>query len=264
MEMLVNSSTTPNPTLELSFSAAEVLESFKGKRVFITGHTGFKGSWLSLMLSQAGAILKGYALSPDHANALYTHLEPKLGMESVIADIRDQKRLRGELLAFNPEFIFHLAAQPLVRYSYQQPIETFEVNVMGTANLLESMRGLTNKCSAVIVTTDKVYENDESGVPFREESPLGGHDPYSSSKAAAEIVAQSYMRSFFGVKSEVGSQLSGVKDPVIAIATARAGNVIGGGDRAADRIIPDLVTALETGTTLKVRNPEAVRPWQHV
>jgi len=270
---------TTSESTEIKTSPVDVIESFRGKKVFITGHTGFKGSWLTLLLSNAGAILKGYALAPDGENALYSYLEPDLKIDSVIADIRDAANLRDAITTFEPDFVFHLAAQPLVRYSYTAPVETFEVNVMGTVHLLEALRHLPNKCTAVIVTTDKVYENNESGVPFKETDPLGGHDPYSSSKAACEIVVASYLKSYFSVgvdvselavasrQSAVASQQSAVGSrqlPVIGIATARAGNVIGGGDWAKDRIIPDLVAALESGNTLQVRNPGAVRPWQHV
>ncbi|MDQ3052105.1 MAG: CDP-glucose 4,6-dehydratase [Bacteroidota bacterium] len=242
--------------LVANVTPAQVLEHFKGKKVFITGHTGFKGSWLSLLLSEAGALLKGYSLAPDHENSLYENLEPHLNLESVIADIRNADKIKQEILSFQPDFIFHLAAQPLVRYSYAHPAETFEVNVMGTVHVLEAIRDVSKKCTAVIITTDKVYENNEAGMPFKEQDKLGGHDPYSSSKAAAEIVVQSYQKSFFPLQ-EWNSHLK-------AVATARAGNVIGGGDRSADRIIPDLIKSLESGNTLQVRNPDAVRPWQHV
>lgn len=235
---------------------SQVLDFFRGKKVFITGHTGFKGSWLSLLLSNAGATVKGYALAPDHADSLFENLAKKLDMESVIADIRDENKLQAEIESFRPEFLFHLAAQPLVRYSYVLPLMTFEVNVMGTVHVLEAMRKAKHACTAVIITTDKVYENNESGKPFTESDPLGGHDPYSSSKAAAEIVCQSYSKSFFPPANYSEHQK--------AIATARAGNVIGGGDRSSDRIIPDLVNSLEKGLELNLRNPEAVRPWQHV
>jgi len=239
-----------------NFTNAEVLKSFSGKRVFITGHTGFKGSWLCVLLNHAGAIIKGYSLAPVYENSLYENLEKNLHIDSQINDIRDSEKLKQSILNFKPDFIFHLAAQPLVRYSYQHPLETFEVNITGTAHVLEAIRSLQNKCTAVIVTTDKVYENNESGLAFKESDPLGGHDPYSSSKAGAEIITQSYQRSFFRVDQFNSHQK--------AVATARAGNVIGGGDRATDRIIPDLVKALENNKPLEVRNPSAIRPWQHV
>lgn len=231
-------------------SLAHSLKFYSGKKVFITGHTGFKGAWLTLLMQQAGAEIMGYSLEPENPS-LYKAISDQLQLNSVIADIRDFKKLDKEVQQFEPDFIFHLAAQPLVRYSYQQPLETFEVNVMGTANLLETARKLTKPCSAVIVTTDKVYENNETGLPFKETDPLGGHDPYSSSKACAELVCQSYMRSFSD-------------NNYLGIATARAGNVIGGGDYATDRIIPDLVKAFINNQTLQIRNPQSVRPWQHV
>lgn len=238
------------------FSNSEVLKSYSGKKVFITGHTGFKGAWLCLMLLKGGAKVKGYALAPEYENSLFELCNVQSTVESQLADIRDIEKLKQSIISFQPDYIFHLAAQPLVRYSYHHPLETFEVNVMGTANVLEAMRSLEKKCTAVIITTDKVYENEEMGIPFRETDPLGGHDPYSSSKAGAEIVTQSYQRSFFPIQELNTHQKS--------IATARAGNVIGGGDRATDRIIPDLVKSLEQGSILRVRNPQAIRPWQHV
>lgn len=234
----------------------EVLNTYKGKKVFITGHTGFKGSWLSVLMDKAGAITKGYALAPDHENSLFDNLKNNLKIESQIDDIRNSENLKKSILEFQPDFIFHMAAQPLVRYSYQHPIETFEVNIMGTANLLEAVRSLSKKCTVIIITTDKVYENDESGKPFKESDPLGGYDPYSSSKAGTEIIVQSYQRSYFSTTSFNIHQK--------AIATVRAGNVIGGGDRANDRIIPDLVRSIESNLPLQVRNPSAIRPWQHV
>lgn len=239
-----------------NFTNEEVLNSYSGKRVFITGHTGFKGSWLCVLMNYAGAVTKGYSLAPVYENSLFENLEKSLDIDSQIADIRDFGKLKKAILDFKPDFIFHLAAQPLVRYSYQHPLETFEVNITGTAHVLEAIRSLSHKCTAVIVTTDKVYENNEDGTAFKESDPLGGHDPYSSSKAGAEIVTQSYQRSFFQIQQFNSHQK--------AVATARAGNVIGGGDRATDRIIPDLVKALENNKTLDVRNPVAIRPWQHV
>ncbi len=241
--------------LVTDLTAAQVLEHYRGKKVFITGHTGFKGSWLSLLLSRAGAILKGYALAPE-TNSLYGKVEPHLTIDSVLADLREPHRLNEAIHTFRPDYLFHLAAQPLVRYSYLHPVETFDVNVMGTVHVLEALRTLPGSCAAVLVTTDKVYENNETGIPFGEGDPLGGHDPYSSSKAAAEIVVQSYAKSFFPLHEFTAHQKS--------VATARAGNVIGGGDYAPDRIIPDLVRAVNAGKPLQLRNPQAVRPWQHV
>lgn len=230
---------------------------FSGKKVFLTGHTGFKGSWLSIWLKMAGANVLGYALNPDDERSLFSLTNPLVGVESVIADIRDFETLQDQVAKFAPDFVFHLAAQPLVRLSYKQPKDTFDVNVMGTVNLLEAVRGLQKKCTVVVITTDKVYENKETGKHYLEDDKLGGYDPYSASKACAEIVADSYRKSFFyaNVESPQGR---------VRLATARAGNVIGGGDYSKDRIIPDVVTALERGEEIVVRNPKSVRPWQHV
>jgi CDP-glucose 4,6-dehydratase len=229
---------------------------YKGRKVFVTGHTGFKGSWLIMMLHRFGAVIKGYALAPENTTDLYPSINGDALCQSVIADIRDLERLRKEILEFEPDFIFHLAAQPLVRYSYNNPVDTFEVNVIGTVNVLEAARPLKNKCSIVIVTTDKVYENPELNQAFREEDKLGGHDPYSSSKACAEIVTESYRRSFFNPTQYHVHQKS--------VASARAGNVIGGGDFAVDRIVPDIIRSLSAGSPVPVRNPNSIRPWQHV
>jgi CDP-glucose 4,6-dehydratase len=229
---------------------------YKGKRVFLTGHTGFKGSWLLTWLHDMGAVVKGYALDPKSGNELYTDIKGDELCESVIADIRDAERLSAEMKSFKPDFVFHLAAQPLVRLSYSIPVETFAVNAMGTAHVLEAMRQLEHPCTGVMITTDKVYENPETGVPFKEDDKLGGHDPYSASKAAAEIVISSYRSSFF--------QPSKIKDHGISISSARAGNVIGGGDMAEDRIIPDIIRALISDRKISIRNPKATRPWEHV
>jgi len=231
-------------------------KSFKGKKIFLTGHTGFKGSWMSVWLDLLGAQVKGYALKPERIS-LYNKIQKNLHKhESVIADIRDKKKLQKEILSFQPDFIFHFAAQPLVRESYRTPVETFEVNAIGTANVLESLRQLKKKCVAVIVTTDKVYENLETDYAYKESDKLGGHDPYSSSKAAAEIITQSFRLSFF--KPDNFSQHKK------SISTVRAGNVIGGGDYAEDRIVPDIFRALSGSSVISIRNPKAVRPWQHV
>ncbi len=230
------------------------LSYYKGKKIFITGHTGFKGSWLMACLGNAGAVVKGYALQPEY-DGLFNLLQDNYG-ESVIADIRDKERLRNEILYFRTDFIFHLAAQPLVRRSYEIPAETFEVNVTGTANLLEALRELDKKCTAVIVTTDKVYENKEKDILYKEADRLGGYDPYSASKACAELVVDSFRNSFFNVTHIAEHQK--------AIASARAGNVIGGGDWSTDRIIPDIIRALQQEKIILVRNPSAIRPWQHV
>ena len=227
-----------------------------GKRVFITGHTGFKGTWLSLWLNELGAILKGYALAPDNEKCIYNVTKPFQKAESIIADIRNKELLQKEILDFQPDFIFHLAAQPLVRLSYDIPSETFEINAIGTANLLEALKRLDKKCTVIIITTDKVYENIEQDVLYKETDRLGGYDPYSASKACTEIVLDSFRNSFFNPL-----QFSHHKK---AIASARAGNVIGGGDYSKDRIISDIVNALSTGEDIVVRNPSSVRPWQHV
>ncbi len=229
---------------------------FKNKKVFLTGHTGFKGAWMSVWLSELGAVVKGYALKAEEPS-LYRMINTQLkNHQSVIADIRNKTRLEKEITSFQPDFIFHMAAQPLVRESYTIPLETFEVNVMGTAHVLEAVKKLSKKCVVVIITTDKVYKNPENGKPFKEEDPLGGHDPYSSSKAAAEIVTASYRLSFFHPDH--------YKEHKKSVSTARAGNVIGGGDYAKDRIVPDIIRALQAEKVVTVRNPLAVRPWQHV
>jgi CDP-glucose 4,6-dehydratase len=245
MENLVKSG-----NLTLDFSA------YRNKKVFLTGHTGFKGSWMLAWLHELGAVVKGYALAQNDENALYTGMQGDLLCHSVIADIRDKERLESELLTFQPDFIFHLAAQPLVRLSYEIPLETWEVNVLGTAHLLEAVRKLEKPCSVVLITTDKVYENREWHYPYREADRLGGYDPYSASKAGAELVIASYRNSFFNTSMHHLHKKS--------IASARAGNVIGGGDWAKDRIIPDIVRALQKGEEVIVRNPNSVRPWQHV
>ena len=233
------------------------LESYyKGKKVFITGHTGFKGAWLMACLHLCGAEIKGYALAPAYEGGLFDVLEPQhLGL-SVIADIRDRLRLRQELLDFQPDHVFHLAAQPLVRRSYEIPAETFDINVTGTANLLEAIAALEKKCTVVVITTDKVYENKEQHILYREGDVLGGYDPYSASKACTELVVSSFRNSFFH-PSRVAVHGKG-------IASVRAGNVIGGGDWSRDRIIPDIVRALLQEQPILLRNPASVRPWQHV
>ncbi len=229
---------------------------YRGKRVFITGHTGFKGSWLMAWLHQLGATVKGYALAPEHDECLFNILEPLDSCESVIADIRNRQKLKEEVLSFQPDYIFHLAAQPLVRRSYQLPAETFEVNAIGTANLLEAVNGLPNKCSVIVITTDKVYENKEQDILYNETDVLGGYDPYSASKACTEFVVSSFRNSFFNVDK--------IEQHKKGIVSVRAGNVIGGGDFSEDRIIPDIIRALKQQKIIEVRNPGAVRPWQHV
>lgn len=233
------------------------LESYyKGKRVFLTGHTGFKGSWMLYWLHLLGAEVKGYALAPENDQDHFNTIHGSELCESVIADIRDKDRLEKEILDFHPDYIFHLAAQPLVRLSYQIPSDTFAVNAIGTAYVLDAVRQLIKPCIVVLITTDKVYENKEWHYPYRETDRLGGHDPYSASKACAELIISSYRNSFFPTE--------GYPVHLKSIASARAGNVIGGGDWSKDRIIPDIVRALSKNESIEVRNPDAVRPWQHV
>ena len=229
---------------------------YKGKKVLVTGHTGFKGAWFITWLYQLGAIIKGFSLAPEDENGLFNIVKEKISLEHIEADIRNTALLEKEILNFKPDFIFHLAAQALVRKSYQIPSETFEVNAVGTANVLEAVNKLTGKCTVVVVTTDKVYQNIESDYLYKEDDRLGGYDPYSASKAAAEIVISSFHNSFFNLQNYKAHQK--------AIISARAGNVIGGGDWSKDRIIPDIVRALQRGEKIFVRNPNAVRPWQHV
>lgn len=229
---------------------------YKGKKVFLTGHTGFKGAWMLKTLSLLGAEIKGYALEPQTPNDLYHLIEGEKLCESVIADLRDKKRLESEIGDFQPDFVFHLAAQPLVRLSYDIPTETFEVNVIGTASVLDAVKLLQKKCTVVLITTDKVYHNNEWEYPYRENDRLGGYDPYSASKACAELLIDSYRNSFFNTK-DYDRHLKG-------IAVARAGNVIGGGDWSKDRLIPDIVRYLMANKPVVIRNPNAVRPWQHV
>jgi CDP-glucose 4,6-dehydratase len=224
---------------------------FAGKKIFVTGHTGFKGSWLCEWLLLFGAEITGYSLPPATKPALFNQLGLKARLNHVIGDIRDPAKLKRALHQAKPDFVFHLAAQPLVRESYANPVETFETNLMGTVNVLEALRGLKNPCTAVFITTDKCYENREHHRGYREEDHLGGYDPYSASKATAEIAISSYRRSFF-------------KDNPVKIASVRAGNVIGGGDWAADRIVPDCIRALQKKSPVPVRNKIATRPWQHV
>lgn len=234
-----------------------IKNSFNNKKVFLTGHTGFKGSWLLSWLNSLGADIKGYSLAPDkNFSSLYEQINGDNLCTSIIADIRDEKWIKKEIKKFQPDYIFHLAAQPLVRISYNMPLETYETNIMGTAYILDALRELKKKCVGIIVTTDKVYENQEWLYPYRENEPLGGYDPYSSSKAACELVINSYRRSFFNPDTFQTHEK--------AIASVRAGNVIGGGDWAKDRIIPDMVKAFSSGKILNIRNPRAIRPWQHV
>ncbi len=233
------------------------MEAFRNKRVFVTGHTGFKGAWLIQVLYYLGADVKGFSLKPIDEPNLFEQINgAQFCSSSIYADILDYDLLKKEITEYQPDFIFHLAAQALVRPSYRDPIYTFDVNVMGTANVLEAMRYLKKPCVGVMVTTDKVYENQELGHPFKEEDKLGGHDPYSASKAAAEIIISSYRSSFFS--------LDKYKEHQKCVASVRAGNVIGGGDYSVDRIIPDIVRHVEQNKAVQIRNPFAIRPWQHV
>lgn len=230
---------------------------YKNKKVFITGHTGFKGAWLCAVLYNLNAEIKGYALAPEYVDGLYETLQLSINIQSIIADIRDKQLLQKEIETFQPDYIFHLAAQPLVRRSYQIPAETFDVNVTGTANVLEAMINLKNKCTVISITTDKVYENKEdNSILYKEDDVLGGYDPYSASKACAELAINSFRNCFFNIKNYDTHKK--------AIASVRAGNVIGGGDWNKDRIIPDIVRSLKNNIDIDVRNPNAVRPWQHV
>jgi CDP-glucose 4,6-dehydratase len=228
---------------------------WQGRKVFLTGQTGFKGSWLSVWLHQLGAKVSGYALNPPTNPNMFESCRISQLVHSTIGDVRDAAMLANAVAAAEPEIIFHLAAQPLVRKSYQEPVETFSVNVMGTVNLLESARTIGSVRAVINVTTDKCYENKEWLWGYREIDPLGGRDPYSSSKACSELVTASYRASFFHGD---GNCRKG------SIATARAGNVIGGGDWSADRLIPDCIRAFARGDRILVRNPGAQRPWQHV
>jgi CDP-glucose 4,6-dehydratase len=231
-------------------------DTYNGKKVFLTGHTGFKGAWMLKALTLLGAEVKGYALAPQTQDDLFYLIDGETICDSVIADLRDKNRLQEEVTSFQPDFVFHLAAQPLVRLSYEIPAETFEVNVIGTANVLDAVNLLEKPCSVVLITTDKVYHNNEWIYPYRENDRLGGYDPYSASKACAELVIDSYRNSFFNVKNYSQHKK--------ALAVARAGNVIGGGDWSKDRLIPDIAKAFAFEKPVVIRNPQSVRPWQHV
>lgn len=222
-----------------------------GKRILVTGHTGFKGGWLVLWLRHLGAAVCGISLPPSTQPSLFKLARVAEDIETHICDIRDAQKLASLVHAFRPEIILHLAAQPLVRASYRDPLGTFSSNIMGTAHVLDSLRGLDSVRVAVMVTTDKVYRNLEQSYPFREDDTLGGYDPYSASKAASEIVTASYRDAF-------------LKDQGVAVSSARAGNVIGGGDWSDDRLIPDAVRAWQGDEILEIRRPHAIRPWQHV
>jgi len=221
------------------------------RRVFLTGHTGFKGSWLSIWLQKMGAEVCGFSLSPSTIPSLFDDCQVEKGMESLIGDIRDMSALSAAMQSFKPDVVLHLAAQPLVRESYSDPVGTFSTNIIGTANILEAARHVGCVRAVVNVTTDKCYENREWEWAYRENERLGGHDPYSSSKACSELITSSFRSSFFN-------------DLGIGLATARAGNVIGGGDWSVDRLIPDVVRSIVNRKPLTIRNPSATRPWQHV
>lgn len=228
---------------------------YYNKKVFVTGHTGFKGSWLALWLNHLGAVVKGYSksipTSPSHYHLLNLDIEDEIG------DVRDKHQLKKSINDFNPDIVFHLAAQPLVRDSYKDPIETYETNVQGTLNLYEACRTASNLKAIVSITTDKVYANKEKNEGYIESDDLGGYDPYSSSKACVELMTNSYRNSFWNVKEYN-------KSHQVLLSTVRAGNVIGGGDWAKDRLIPDLIRSTIANNPAKIRNPFAIRPWQHV
>ncbi len=229
---------------------------FRHKTVLITGHTGFKGTWLTLWLESFGTKIIGYSLDPPSVPSFFDEsgLSPKI--EDIRGDVLDRDFLSTTVTRYRPDYIFHLAAQPLVRYSYQKPLETFNTNVIGTANLLEAIRTSNLVPVCVCITSDKCYENHEWDYAYRENDPMGGYDPYSASKGAAEIIISSYRRSFFNANSPQGFSCT--------LASARAGNIIGGGDWGADRLVPDCIRALSKNEKIKIRNPRAVRPWQHV
>jgi CDP-glucose 4,6-dehydratase len=244
--------------MQQTAKSASVNPSFwNGKRVFLTGHTGFKGGWLSLWLASMGAKVTGYALAPNTIPNFFEVVHVASDLEqSHIADIRDLEKLQKAMADARPEIVIHMAAQPLVRYSYANPVETYATNVMGTVHVLESIRSLDCVRAVVVVTTDKCYENKEWAWGYRENEPMGGHDPYSNSKGCAELVTSAYRQSYFSPEKYAEHK--------VAIASARAGNVIGGGDWSEDRLIPDAIKAFETNQALMIRNPLATRPWQHV
>lgn len=229
---------------------------WNGKRVFMTGHTGFKGSWLSLWLQSLGAELTGYALMPPTNPSLFEEARVANGMHSIEGDIRDLSHLKQAMQDAKPEIVIHMAAQSLVRFSYQYPVETYATNVMGTVHMLEAVRAAASVRAVVNITTDKCYENHEWVWGYREIDPMGGYDPYSNSKGCAELISAAYRSSFFNPRDYLKHG--------VALATVRAGNVIGGGDWAQDRLIPDIVAAFEQGKPVHIRNPHSIRPWQHV
>lgn len=241
----------PGPMAGVGVSESPSPTFWRGRRVLLSGHTGFKGAWLAAWLAELGAEVHGLALPPETAPSLFDLLGRIEGLTSHIGDIRDPAVLSATVSAAAPEIVIHMAAQALVRRSYRDPLETFDTNVMGTARLLEALRGAPGLAAIVVVTSDKVYHNPGTGVPLAESAPLGGDDPYSASKAAAELVTASYARSYFDREG-------------VPVGTARAGNVIGGGDWSEDRIVPDIWRAMRGGTAVALRFPAATRPWQHV
>lgn len=234
----------------------EVVNPWRGRRVFLTGHTGFKGSWLSLWLARMGAHVRGFALDPATEPNMFSVARVNSVLDDVRGDIADAAAVQRSMSDFSPEVIFHLAAQPLVRRSYSDPVGTYTTNVLGTINVLEAIRHTPSVRAVVCITTDKCYENREWIWPYREIDPLGGYDPYSSSKACAEIVSAAYRSSFFPTDQ--------IAKHRVGLATARAGNVIGGGDWSEDRLIPDLIRGFQTGEPVRIRRPRSIRPWQHV
>lgn len=234
----------------------DVVKSWQERRVFLTGHTGFKGSWLALWLNRLGAQIRGYALDPCTEPNMFNLASVSTVVEDIRGDVRDYAKLEASLTEFRPEVVFHLAAQPIVRRSYADPVGTYGTNVMGTVHLMEAVRKTPSVRAVVCVTTDKCYQNQEWIWPYRETDPLGGYDPYASSKACAEIVSAAYRSSFFPIER--------LAEHHVAVATARAGNVIGGGDWSEDRLIPDLIRGFSSGQPVLIRRPTAIRPWQHV
>jgi len=237
-------------------NAAELQRAYAGKRVFLTGHTGFKGAWMALWLEKLGAKVVGYALAPTEPRGVFTVAGVEKSIDHHLGDVRDEQGVRSAMVAAKPDLVFHLAAQALVRKSFEEPLQTLDTNVRGTAHVLEALKALKAPVACVVVTSDKCYENQEWIYGYRENEPMGGYDVYSMSKGAAELVTSSWRRSFFPVAK--------VDQHGVKVASARAGNVIGGGDWAQDRIIPDAITALHAGKPIGVRSPKAVRPWQHV
>ena len=234
----------------------DLVKTWQGRRVFLTGHTGFKGSWLALWLSKLGAQIRGYALDPCTEPNIFNLASVDAIVEDIRGDIRDSAKLEASITEFAPEVVFHLGAQPIVRRSYADPVGTYSTNVMGTVHLMEAIRKTPSVRAVVCVTTDKCYQNQEWIWPYRETDPLGGYDPYASSKACAEIVSAAYRSSFFPTER--------LHEHHVTLATARAGNVIGGGDWSEDRLIPDLIRGFRSNQPVLIRRPNAIRPWQHV